>query len=72
MAIGAICEELPHEMGDLAILLNAGMSYKQVKKKIVGLGKRCTKHIVRIGEIKPLATLKKTSEQEIGVRLKSN
>merc|ERR1719204_1096144 len=29
ISVGVFCEELPHELGDLAILLNSGMKFKQ-------------------------------------------
>ena len=29
MSLAVFCEELPHELGDFAVLLNAGMSMKQ-------------------------------------------
>ena len=28
-SVAVICEELPHELGDFAILLNAGMTWRQ-------------------------------------------
>ena len=30
ISVAVFCEELPHELGDLAILLNSGMKFKQV------------------------------------------
>jgi zinc transporter ZupT len=29
ISIAVICEEFPHELGDFAILINSGMTYKQ-------------------------------------------
>ena len=30
VSVAVLCEEFPHELGDFAVLLNAGMSMKQV------------------------------------------
>ena len=43
VSVAVLCEEFPHELGDFAVLLNAGMSMKQVKRsyQLVGTYESC-------------------------------
>ena len=45
VSVAVLCEEFPHELGDFAVLLNAGMSMKQVKRSYQLVGtKYCASH----------------------------
>ncbi len=34
VSVAVLCEEFPHELGDFAVLLNAGMTIRQVKQAL--------------------------------------